>query len=455
MDLKVENQYSYFIYPFYIKRGRYKEFTASLVNSDKWHFKILNETEDQKTASFFLPDVRKFLFPTLDWSNDEKEAFKKLSQKEQINKIIMLPKATFKYNLEKPIRALLNIKEDKMTSFFITKIKILTFEQGAGILIFKTILDDKHNKSFEDVLDFNYSFREINLFHENLKEDEASVVCEHFKNEKTVSQIIKHILNGFIDVEKESIYYDRLFTYSYVCLEESEWNEEKAFGDLIYEFFKFKHVLPGDFKSKYYDNFMKRDETSYSRWTYSMYGFLKESGVVLGSASDPFNCSQLANYFETVYYYIFILAIYQRMMLILLSRELAAGGTKRIGQLRAYLLKFTNISWFNQITNSEQGMDIWKKWQKVFELPTLFEEVQREYTEYYEYTFAKSQDRINRFLVYIFVMSVFFPGISLLIQFKLIDTQSVVLRTIVIATLSFAVLYYPILSIRRKLQEKL
>lgn len=455
LDLKVQNQYSYFIYPFYVKRGKYKEFITNLVNNDKWNFKILNETTDQNTASFFLPDVRKFLFPTLDWSSEKKGNFNKLSSKERIKKIAALPKTTFKYNLQKPIRTLINIKKDKMTSFLITKIKILSFEQGAGFLIFKTILDDKHNKSFNDVLDFNYNFREINLFHENLKEDQATIVCEHFKNEKTVSQLIKHLLNDFVDVEKESIYYDRLFTYSYVCLEEDEWNEERTFSDFIYEFFKFKHVLSGDFKSKYYDNFMKRDETSYSRWTYSMYGFLKESGVVLGSARDSFNCSQLADYFETIYYYIFILAIYQRVMLILLSRELAAGGTKRIDQLRRYLLKFTNISWFNQITNSEQGMDIWKKWQKVFELPTLFEEVQREYTGYYEYTFAKSQERINRFLVYIFVMSVCFPGISLLIQFKLIDTQSIVLRTIVIATLLFAVLYYPILTLRRKLQGKL
>lgn len=455
MDLKIQNQYSYFVYPFYVKRGKYKEFISNLANSVEWNFKILNEATDQNTASFFLPDVRKFLFPTLDWSNEQKETFKKLSPTEKTNKIVKLPKATFKYNLEKPIRALLNIKEDKMTSFFITKIKILSFEQGAGILIFKTILDDKHNKSFNNVLDFNYNFREINLFHENLKEDEATVVCDHFKNEKTVSQLIKHLLNGFTDVEKESIYYDRLFTYSYVCLEESEWNEEKTFSDLIYEFFKFKHVLPGDFKSKYYDNFMKRDETSYSRWTYSMYGFLKESGVVLGSASDSFNCNQLANYFETVYYYIFILAIYQRMMLILLSRELAAGGTKRIGQLRAYLLKFTNISWFNQITNSEQGMDIWKKWQRVFELPTLFEEVQREYTEYYEYTFAKSQDKINKYLVYIFVMSVVLPGIQLLIQLKLIDTRSWILEAVVIAILAFAILYYPLMAFRKKLHERL
>lgn len=450
LDLKVKEQYSYFIYPFYINHNEYEEFILSLLEKGDWDFRVFNSIDDQKTASFFLPDVRKALFPTLNWSKERKEEFENYNNKKKAKKIAALPKATFEFKVKKPYKSSLHIKKNGIIDFYISKIMMITFERGTGLLIFKTILDEKDKNSFNKILDFNYTFREINMFHEDLKLDITTLHCERFKEQKTLSHLIIHLLNNFINVERESVYYDRLFTYSYVCLDESEWNEEKGFDSLIYNFFKFKHILPGDFNSAYNEDFMKKDHSTYSRWNYSTYGFLKESGVVLGSASDSFNYNQLPEYFETHYFYIFIMAIYQRMMLLHLSRELAAGETKKISKLRAYLLKFTNISWFNQLTNSEQGMDIWKKWQKVFELPLLFDEVQREYTEYYEYNLAKGQDRINRYLVYVFVISLVFPGISLLIQLGILDTKNYMLRIFIIAALVISVLYYPAVATYRK-----
>ena len=63
-------------------------------------------------------------------------------------------------------------------------------------------------------------------------------------------------------------------------------------------------------------------------------------------------------------------------------------------------------------------MDLWKKWQDTFDLEVQFDEVQKEYEEYYEYKVAKGQERINILLIIIYVVSIFFSALTLLVDAK-------------------------------------
>ena len=153
--------------------------------------------------------------------------------------------------------------------------------------------------------------------------------------------------------------------------------------------------------------------------------------------------TKLPNYYDSMYFYVFLLAFYQRVSLILFSEELMTSGNKKIEHLKNRFTKFTHFSWFSQITNSEQGMDMWKKWQKAFDLPALFDEVQKEYGEYYDYTVARGQERINLLLIVIYTISVAFSGMTLLLDFHIIDTDNQLVKVITMCMLIFTILIYP------------
>jgi len=273
---------------------------------------------------------------------------------------------------------------------------------------------------------------------------------EQFTHMEDLSAFIDSLLMGYEDIRKENIYFDRLFTYSYLCLDKDEWNEEKDLPDFFNEFFKFQYVLPGGYNSIMDLDFMRAKNNIYSRWKYSIYGFCRESGVVMASESETFNVKKLPRYFETIYFYMFLLAFYQRISLILFSEELMSSGKENIENLKKSFTQFTHFSWFSQITNSEQGMDMWKKWQQAFDLPELFDEVQKEYSEFYEYIVARGQEKINALLIVIYTISVLFQGISLMFNFNLIDANNNLMKIIFEVTMGISVAGYPIYVICKR-----
>ena len=95
-------------------------------------------------------------------------------------------------------------------------------------------------------------------------------------------------------------------------------------------------------------------------------------------------------------------------------------------------------------------MDIWKCLQNSFELELLYEEVHKEYAEYYEFVATQVQGRINSLLILIYIVSVIFSGLQILTNmFDLKDMENFVIITMV-AT----ILIYPIYAIIRYIKSK-
>lgn len=444
MNLKITYHYSYFIYPFIISEGKYKDFIAKfLLDKEKWHVKIRSTSEDLNTHAYFLPYVKKFLFPTLYWSEELKQQFSKINCKRQLNIISGLTSVKFEYKLDTSHSRRYTLNKSGI-NFSITEIELICFEPGICFLIFKTVLDKSGGICSDDLLNFNYKFRTINpRYLKRKKTDGMFIMNEEFKEAEDLSGFIEHLLYGYENVEMENIYFDRLFTYSYMCLDESEWNENRDLNEIINEFYKFQYVLPGDYGSSFDPAYRGIKDNTYTRWKYSLYGFSRESGVVFSSEREKFNSTKLPNYYETMYFYIFLLAFYQRIALILFSQELMTTEKGKIEQLKQRFTKFTHFSWFSQITNSEQGMDIWKKWQKTFDLPQLFDEVQKEYSEFYDYTVARGQEKINFLLIIIYVVSLIFSAMALLADFSLIDTKNLLTKLFLEASIGLTVACFP------------
>lgn len=445
MNLKTNYHYTYFIYPFLVSQNKYNGFIKKIIgDSDKWKINIRSNSVDLSTHAYFLPYVKKFLFPTLYWSQSLKDQFPELSILKKVEIVSRLSCVNFDYIFDDNHDNRSYRFEKSDISFEFSKIELICFEPGICFLLFKTQIDTRENVYSDDILDFNYKFRTINPKYLKKKKTEGiSLSNQDFKDLDDFTSFIDRLLYGYEDVEKENIYFDRLFTYSFMCIDESEWNEKRELNDIINEFYKFLYVLPSDYGSTFAPDFKGVKENTYSRWKYSIYGFSREACVLFSSEKESFNCVKLPRYFESMYFYIFILAFFQRISLILFSQELMTGGKKNIEDLKSRFTKFTHFSWFSQITNSEQGMDIWKKWQRAFELPLLFDEVQKEYAEYYDFTVAQGQERINTLLIIIYIVSVLFTGIDLMVNFGIIRTNNFYAKVFLDFMVGTTVLLYP------------
>lgn len=455
MNLKTVYHYTYFIYPFLVTRERYRDFLGKFIkDTENWTMTIHDSEVDLNTHAYFLPYVKKFIFPTLYWKRDLKQQFRNMGYKKKLDILSGLTSVTFKYKLEANCGEECRFNNTAI-GIDIDKIELICFEPGICFLIIKTELDSSSGLYSNDVLDFNYKFRTVNPRYQKKKKTEGIFLKNiKFDRLEDFSSFIESLLYGFEDVEKENIYFDRLFTYSYMCLDEKEWNEKKGLNDIINEFYKFQYVLPGNYGSTFDPGFLGVKDNTYVRWKYSIYGFSRESGVVFASESEKFNSTKLPGYFENMYFYIFLLAFYQRIALIIFSQELlTTGGGNRIEKLKVELAKFTHFSWFSQITNSEQGMDIWKKWQKAFDLPALFDEVQKEYSEFYEYTVARGQERINLFLVIVFVVSAVFSGLAVLSNLGIIKASNEWVKVPVTVMVAATVLIFPLYFVVKSLKN--
>lgn len=444
MNLKISSHYSYFVYPFMVSDGKYNEFIGKLLSDDViWEFKVKDDNIDLYSNAYFLPYVKKFLFPTLYWNDEYRNSYKNMSCDKKVKIVSELSCAYFSYKIKNENDSYFKLSDTKL-NFKISNMNMICFNSGVCFLVIKTKLEKDGEISSNDVLNFNHKFRTINpRYLKKQKYSEMFLLNREFGDVKEFSGCINKLLYGFEDIEKVNIYFDRMFVYSYMCISKDDWNEGTQINQIIDVFYKFKEVLKGDYDLNFDDNYVKLNNNTYSKWKYTIYGFSRDSGVVFASENEYFNAVKLPDYFEGMYFYIFLLAFYQRISLLLFSMELASDKKNKIDKLKLKLTKFTNFSWFSQITNSEQGMDLWKKWQNSFDLHDLFDEVQKEYTEFYDYTVAYTQEKINFLLTVIYTVSLLFSGMLLLVDFHMIDSNNQIARIILMILICISVASYP------------
>ena len=453
MSLKAKYQYTHFIYPFVVENKKYQSFIASLLKKEKtWNIKIDVQQSDEELYNFFLPYMRKFLFPTLFWSKDFVKQYKNMSIFQKSFTASKMSSVAFEYNLANIKTGSVSGKQYGAIHFDISNIRLICFEPGVCFLDIKTEIDeDEDTIEFNKILDFNHYFRNLTPRAISTITSKSLIKGKNIDSVESITAFIKSVISGFETTDLEKIYYDKMFTYSYVCVD--GWEKESDFEKMQNDFYKFQYVINSKSSAVFNTNFSKLKEDSYSRWKYSMFGFSRESGVVFVSDKEKYNITRMPYNFEKTYFYMLLLAFYQRISLINFSQDLMRKDKTMIRKLKKELSRFTHMSWFSQITNSEHGMDIWESWQKAFELPSLFEEVQREYEEYYDFLRASGQERFNVVLVIMYIVNLVFAGLSMLTQnFGLRGTW---LEPLIIAMLCCGALAFPVYAVTKWIKYKL
>lgn len=367
MELKTKYQYTYFVYPFFVKEKDYAKLITNMILSGKWKEKIFNKIDDIEVDTHFIGTAKSRMFPTLKWSLREKKDFSKNSVTKKAKVLSELSSCMLEYQFDEDVKGKI---EDKNAVFFeISKVRLMCFKEGICFLLIKAELENGKLADFKDLLNLNYKFRNVTPHFLRIKDyDYIKIQSNRFGTVEDIRQFISKICLKYEETDMQDAYTNRMFVYSYACLDESEWNSQKDFKSIREYFLKYKHVLAADYNSEFADNIEK--DNTYTRWKYSMYGFTKMSGVLFSSASDHFNFTKLPEYYENVYLYVMLYAFYQRLSYVLLLKEIEDIKNRSI--VKAKILKMARNNALNQISNSEHAMMLWQNWSKTFGLEEMY-----------------------------------------------------------------------------------
>lgn len=394
MELKVKYQYTYFIKPFLIKETKYRKYIQTLLENKKYKIKYFEKERDLNLYSYFLPEIRNYLFPSFNYTKDQ---INKLERTNSNLKSAILSQnscTTFEYIMDKTIQGKIN--EENGIFFTIDNIKIICFNTGICFLVFKTNILEEDSVSFRDLLNFNYKFKELSSPYAKFKgNDNIYIQTNQFESLSSLSDFINSITAGYVTFDNDDIYSDRMFVYSYACIDESDWNNEHGFELIEDNFYKFAFQFSGDYSSEIELSDKEYRDIIYSKWKYSKYGFTKLGGVVFCSAIDQFNYTKLPIHYENVSFYIMLLAFYQRVSLLTIDNEIKMSKGNNIEYLSKSISKILISTKISQISNSEHGMSLWNNWYKAFEIEKLYLNLEKEYERWNDKVKEKRSSLFN------------------------------------------------------------
>lgn len=375
MELKTNYQYTYFIHPFIINEGKYKEYIIKLLKDKNCKLKIFEKEKDFKMYKYFLPSVRELLFSSYSYGNAKLNEMEKLPLETRAAILNNCPCNIFEYNLNTDIQA--KMEDEEGIYFSIRKVDIICFKTGVCFLCIKTSIEDV--KEFSDVLNFNYKFKNIYSQASDLANfDNIHIQTDDFSNMETFGDFIKNITCNSNNISNININTESFLTYSYICVDQENWNNVDGFKSLENDFVKYVNNLSADNSI----NFENNETNTFSKWKYAKIGLTKSSVGLFASSAEINNYTVLPDEFESQYFYTYIINLYKKIYLKKLEAE--ARKINNIKKIRNKFIKFTNQLWIREITDDEIGTELNNKLHEIFELDALYQEIKNKYDLLYK-----------------------------------------------------------------------
>lgn len=381
MELKTKYQYTYFIHPFAIKEKKYTKYLLKLLKDKNFKLKIFQKAKDLEMYQYFLPKVNDFLFSSFSFSNSKIKKLEELPEETRAAILGKSPCTVFEYSFKKDIQG----KTEENSIFFrIQKIEIICFQSGICFLCMKTNIED--SQSFSDVLNFNYKFREIRQEYASLSNyDNIRLQTDSFSDAQKLTEFIDQITGSKVETLKLDIDTQRFLTYSYVCIDQQSWNNQKEFENIEAYYYKFANFLPADNAV----NFEKDQAITFSKWKYAKIGITKKGVTLFTSDADMNNYTILPDTFEREYFYTYILNLYKKLYLKKLKVDFKMA--QNLIKARKRFIEFTKNLWIQEVTEDEVGSCINHDLGKVLELDRLYFELKNQYDVLYkEYNIEKN-----------------------------------------------------------------
>ena len=398
MELKTNYQYTYFIHPFIVKENRYQKYLLKLLKDKKCNIKIFKKEKDLKLYKYFLPEIRKFLFSSFDFTPNKLKELEKLPIETQSALLSRYPCTMFEYVLEKDIQG--KTGEEKGIFFGIRKLEIICFNTGICFLCIKTNIENTNR--FDDLLNFNYKFRDIKQQFQLSSFDKIRIQTDAFEDVKSFTDFIGQITGANLEAAKYDIDTERFLSYSYACIEQDYWNEYRKFENIEHNFIKFTNIMPASNIA----SFIKDESVIISEWKYAKLGLTKQGITLFSSATEMNNYTILPEEFETQYFYTYILNLYKKIYLKKLGFEFS--NSKNVKKARKKFIEFTKKIWIQEITEDEAGTIINHRLNEVLELDSLYLSTKNKYDVLYKDLYIEKNSKSTIIIAFILLASLIF-----------------------------------------------
>lgn len=407
MELKTKLQYTYFIYPYVVKENKYEKYVLKLLKNKKCKLKLARKEKDLEMYEFFLPTIRDYLFKSFSFSEAKMKRFEKLEISMKSAILSGYPCTIFEYEIGHDAQG--KVGTENGIFFIVEKINIICFSSGICFLVFKTTLNDSND--FDDVINFNYKFREINSDTKKLKKYEnIKIQTSTFNDMKDLSDIIEE-LSGNDEYSKGlDINTNQFYTYSYTCLDQNSWGETNDFSNIEIAFNKYVNVLP----SVYHLNGNSSDMQIISDGKYIKIGITKTSCNLLSSSLETNNYTKLAATYESEYFYTYIISLYKKIFLKKMQLDFENLKHKALVQF----ISFTNKLWKYEITNKEKGSLFYDKINKALGLDIEYMQVKSKYELMYKAIKVDKNAKVNKAILALLIISVIINIINFVLVFK-------------------------------------
>ena len=376
MELKTRYQYTYFIYPYVIEEKNYSKYLLKLLKDKKCTMKKFDIAKDLSIYQNFLPNIRKFMFWSFNYTKQQMRELESLDNELKANILSKYPCTMFDYNIKQNVQG--KVQNEDGIYFDITKVELICFNTGICFLLFKTIIDGENNK-FSDVVNFNYKFRDITSKADELKEFEnIKIQTSIFKDSKDIIKFIEDITGNTSLAEDLNIDQERFITYSYACISQEDWNDNVEIKTIEKLFFKFFKVLPAhkELNDIITEDYFNKPPNS----KYIKYGFSNVGTALLTSDIAVDNYTKLPFRFENEQLYLYILCLYKKFYLAKVNYELDRKDCQQ------EFLSFTKNFLIEEISNDETESCLEKNWSEKLDIDRMFNKIKNKYDMLYKST---------------------------------------------------------------------
>lgn len=376
MELKTRYQYTYFIYPYVIEEKNYSKYLLKLLKDKKCTMKKFDIAKDLSIYQNFLPNIRKFMFWSFNYTKQQMRELESLDNELKANILSKYPCTMFDYNIKQNVQG--KVQNEDGIYFDITKVELICFNTGICFLLFKTIIDGENNK-FSDVVNFNYKFRDITSKADELKEFEnIKIQTSIFKDSKDIIKFIRDITGNTSLAEDLNIDQERFITYSYACISQEDWNDNVEIKTIEKLFFKFFKVLPAhkELNDIITEDYFNKPPNS----KYIKYGFSNVGTALLTSDIAVDNYTKLPFRFENEQLYLYILCLYKKFYLAKVNYELDRKDCQQ------EFLSFTKNFLIEEVSNDETESCLEKNWSEKLDIDRMFNKIKNKYDMLYKST---------------------------------------------------------------------
>lgn len=408
MELKIRDEYSYFIHTFIIKENKYTKYLAKLLRDERFNLKIFRDDVDTDLYTHFLPKIRSFLFKSFDFSEDAIKKLDKLPVETKAALLAEFPSVTFEYNLEEELQG--KADDEKGLFFKVKKMGIVMFNTGVGFLYIKTNVENSND--FADLLDFNNKFKDINGLKCNPeKYENIKIQANSFEDVIALKDFIHEIAGPDLDALKFNLDIEKFYTYSYACIDDKSWNDNIGFDNVKNEFDKFINILPSNSNldaSEYEDIKV----VSYGK--YSKMGMCKLGIKLFSSAIDKNNYTLLPKNFERKYFYTYLLALYFKVYLKKLDYEFKRSSN--LMKVRKKFVYFTKNLKIQEITADDIGSSIYRDMKEVLEIEKIYADVKNKYDILYRESKIEKNEKMYKKIFAILIVTLLFNILNFIIM---------------------------------------